>query len=694
VTEAAVAAMLDPRSVAVVGASSRAGSFGARMVAEVMRGSGRRRVSLINPRYGVVAGHECLPDLRALDHVPDLVLLGVPDAALIDQLACAAERGVKSAVIFGSAHGAGLRDRIQQIAADAGMALCGPGCMGFVNVTAGLRAVGYQERDELAAGPLAVVTHSGSIFSTLLRTRRGLGFTLAVSSGQELVTTTADYVEYLLARTETGVIALVLETVRDGHRLVPVLRRATDSGVAVVVLPTAGSPVSSGMVTAHSGALAGSRATWEALCEGTGALPVADLAELTDTLELLCSARRPRRRGGIATVHDSGAERTLIADLAHEMEVPFAALTESTRRRIAASLEPGLTVDNPLDVWGTGAQTRELFRDCLLAMSSDPGVALTALAVDLVPEYDGDTSYPDAVLDAANASGGSFVVLAGLPSAIDEDAAAQLRAADVPVLEGFRSGLVAIRNALAATSAVPLMPPVAVDRARQARWRDRLADQAPLGGAEALQLLADYGVPVVAARPAASEPAALAAAHAFGYPVVLKTDEPRIVHKTEVAGVQLGLADDAAVRVAYRDLAARLGPRVLVCPQAAPGIELALGMLTDPHLGPLVVVAAGGTLTELLADRAVALPPLDRGRAQQLLHRTRLPRLLAGWRGGPAASLDPVLDALMGVSALAVELGANLTALDVNPLIAAPGGAVAVDALVVKRQAEELRCTA
>src|SRR5579875_1389990 len=358
---AAVAAMLEATSIAVVGSSARPDSFGARMTAEVVRSAGDRRVWLVNPKYDEIDGRRCVPSLDEIDDAPDLVLLGVPDSALVDELTRASECNARSAVIFGSAHAPGLRDEVRVVAGSAGMALCGAGCMGFINVTVNLRAIGYLEREILPAGPVALVTHSGSIFSTLLRARRGFGFTLAVSSGQELVTTTADFVTHALDRGDSRVIALVLETVRDGPRLLAELRRAAESDVSVVVLPLAGSEVSAGMVAAHSGALAGTRATWEALAEATGAHLVADLAELADTLELLAFRRAPVRHGGLATVHDSGAERSLVTELAHDLGVPFAPLAEPTREQLVRAIDPGLAVANPLDVWGTGAATRELF---------------------------------------------------------------------------------------------------------------------------------------------------------------------------------------------------------------------------------------------------------------------------------------------------------------------------------------------
>ncbi|HRD14737.1 MAG TPA: CoA-binding protein, partial [Mycobacterium sp.] len=220
----AVTAMLQARSVALVGASPRPGSFGERMVIEARRSSAR--MHLVNPRYQDIDGIPCAPSLAAIDEEIDLVLLGVPDAALLDELKAAAAVGARSAVIFGSANGRPLREAVIEIAGEAGMAVCGAGCMGFVNNATGLRALGYLEPDPLPAGGVSLVTHSGSAFSTVLRAGRGFGFRLAVSSGQELVTNTADYVEYILTDPDTTLIALLLETPRAVGRLRSGLRRA------------------------------------------------------------------------------------------------------------------------------------------------------------------------------------------------------------------------------------------------------------------------------------------------------------------------------------------------------------------------------------------------------------------------------------------------------------------------------------
>jgi acetate---CoA ligase (ADP-forming) len=737
-----LAPMLEARSVALVGASPRPGTFGQRMTEEVAKSPSRPDIYLVNPRYRDIGGRRCYPSLADLPGPVDLVLLAVPDAALEQQLTLAAGRGDRSAVIFANAHSSEtsqpnpapppgrdpwlyrrtrqdepigtsmsealpgarpdrppgvptLRERLAGIATSAGMQLCGAGCMGFVNVARGLRAIGYTEPDPLPAGPVALVTHSGSVFSTMLRSRRGIGYTLAVSSGQELVTAAPSYLEYALGLPETRVLALVLEAIREPARLREVLARAAERDVPVVLLTAGRSASGRMMVAAHSGALAAGDGGWEALARAYGIHRVSDLAELADSVELFAIGRRARRGrpGGIATVHDSGLERAHVADLADEIGVPFAPIAETTKARLAEILDPGLIPANPLDVWGTGANTHALFASSLIALAEDPSVAAVALAVDLVRELDGDLAYPQAVLDAAAQTTKPLAVLANLAGAVDADFAAQLRQHGIPVLEGLRPGLTALRHLLAHASRPPASPAVPADAARADGSRSRRDRDAALlaagvsGGPPLLELLGEYGIATAAARQANDEQTALAAARLIGYPVVLKTAAPAITHKSDARGVVLDIRGPAELAAAYADLSARLGPEVLVCESVPTGTELALGIARDPDLGPLVVVGAGGVLVETLADRAVALPPVDEQTARQMIAELRIARLLAGVRGTPPADLAAVVRAITGLSELAIELGGELEALDVNPLICGPSGATAVDVLAVTRAA-------
>jgi acetate---CoA ligase (ADP-forming) len=680
--------MLEARSVALVGASPRPDSLGNRMIAEVARSTSRPRTYLVNPRHEKIQGTTCYPSLTALPEPVDLALLAVPDSALEEQVKVAADATVRSVVIFGSAfdnHRNELRDRIAAIASNAAMPVCGAGCMGFVNVARGLRAIGYMEPDPLRPGSVALVTHSGSVFSALLRARRAFGFTVAVSSGQELVTPAAAYARYALTLPETKALALVLEAIRDGPALTCVLADAADRDVPVVLLAAGASTGGKAMVEAHSGALAAGDGAWQALASGYGVRRVGDLAELADTLELFC-ARRAKPGTGLATVHDSGFQRAHVADVAASLGVGFAAISAATRQRLATVLDPGLEPANPLDVWGTGRDTQALFTEALSALADDPAVGALALAVDLVPEFDGDDSYPNAALAAAERTAKPVAVLASLPAAFDQVAAARLRDGGVPVLESTRGGLLALRHLLA-PRAVPPPPPPPADTARRDRWAPLLAPGAPpLGAADLFALLRDYGIPTVRALPARTLDEALEAAAAFGYPVAVKTDEPGIQHKSDVGGVCLAIASPAELARAYTALAARLGPRATVCEMAAPGQEVIIGMVRDQALGPLIATGAGGVLADFYPERSIAPPPVTRAAAGAMIGRLRVAEVLAGVRGNPPCDVAAVIEAIVSLSVLACELGDQLDAFDVNPLICTPSGTVAVDALAITRR--------
>jgi acetate---CoA ligase (ADP-forming) len=687
--ESRLAAMLGARSVAVVGASDRPGSFGHRLATEALRSPSAPKIHLVNPRTPEVLGHDCLPSLADVPEPVDLVLLGVPDRVLVNQLSLAAQRGDSGAVIFGTAHGLGA----QLVAAAGGMALCGAGCMGFANVAAGVRAMGYLERDPLPVGPIALVTHSGSAFSTLLRTHRRLEYSLAVSSGQELVTTTADYFMYALGLEQTKVVGLLLETLRDAPRLRSALRQAVERDIPVVALTVGGSPTGRAMVSAHSGALAGDDGAWEALFAAYGVHRVHDIDELADTLEAFAVGRRVRpsahRTPAIATVHDSGAERALVADIAHVEAVPFGVISAATREQLSDLLDEGLAGENPLDVWGAGADTCRVVTESLSILAADESVSVVALAVDLVAEYDDDTSYPDAVRAALHRTDKPLVVLSNSAAAVDQSRARSLRALGVPVLEGTRTGLRTLRHLLDHAQ-LPRAAETRVDESRRRRWRSRIASmpsstEGSLDPVSSFELLEDYGLRVAAPWPVSSAAEAVQVADRLGYPVVLKTGEPRIAHKTDAEGVRTGVSDARTVAAVYADLSARLGTRVLVQPQADPGVELAVGIVRDPLLGPLLLLAAGGTLIELMSSRRVALPPVDRATAERMLSRLDVSRVLEGVRGRPPGDREAVLDAVVAVSSIALELGDVVEAIDLNPLIVTASGAVVVDTLILPR---------
>lgn len=687
--------MLEARSVAVVGASVKEGSLGWQMVVELQRGGFDGSIFPVNPGYDEVLGLPCHPSVAAAPgEGVDLAILGVANHRIEQAARDAVEAGARSLVTFSSlyeepsADRPPLTERVAAIAREAGVPLCGGNGMGFLHETFRLRATGFPTPDVVRHGPVTFISHSGSAFAALAFNDRGIGFNLLVSSGQELGATMDDYMQYALGREETRVLGLLLETVRDPAGFRSQLERAASQDVPVIALKVGRTEGAKAMVTAHSGALAGEHGAYEALFDAYGVHEVLTLEEMADAMELFSSPRRVTGSSrGIASLHDSGGERALLADRADDLGVPFAAVTTETLARIDDLLDPGLEAANPLDAWGTGIDADRIFVESLVALHNDPDTAVVAFAVDLTRQGEPfDEGYLQVAKDVWERTTKPFCVLSNLASAVALEEAALLRDAGIPVLEGTSSGLVALRSLIEhreMRGRGAVEAPAAVGEEVRSRWRARLASGGEVGEREGLAMLAEYGIPVVDARAASTADEAVAAAESIGFPVVLKTAAPGVMHKSDRGGVRLGIADADALREAYDDIADRLGPQVTVEATAPDGVEVALGLVSDPTFGILVLVAAGGVLVELLHDRALAFPPLDEVAARRLIDRLQMRPLLEGVRGAAPADVGSLVQAVSRLSVLASDLGDLLNALDVNPVIVSPQGCVAVDALVV-----------
>ena len=280
-------------------------------------------------------------------------------------------------------------------------------------------------------------------------------------------------------------------------------------------------------------------------------------------------------------------------------------------------------------------------------------------------------------------------MLSNFSSGIDRGDAKLLDGDGIPVLEGTLTGLAAFKHLFAYRdfrARVPIKGGSLVTDEVRERWRARLASGVPFDELEGLALLSDYGVPVLASVRADTLEDAIAAADTIGFPVAVKTAAPGVQHKSDVGGVRLGIDDSPSLEDAYAELERRLGPKVTVAPMAPPGVEIALGIVRDPQFGPLVLVGAGGVLVEVLKDRRLAMPPLDEQRARAMVDRLEVRPLLDGVRDQRLVDVDALTHALVALSWLAHDLGDDLEALDANPVICAPEGCVAVDALVMPGQ--------
>jgi acetate---CoA ligase (ADP-forming) len=688
--------MLEARSVAVVGASVKEGSLGQQMLLELARGGYDGAIYPVNPGYDEVLGHRCYPSIAEVPGPVDLAIVGVANQRIEQAVRDAGEAGAASVVTFSSLYEeepperamAPLAERVAAIARDHGMALCGGNGMGFINADANLRATGFLTPDVLRPGPVTFLSHSGSGWAAFLFNDRQIRFNLIVSSGQEIVTTMDEYLSYALDQESTKIVALLLETVRHPEGFVASLAKAVERDVPVFALKVGRTEGAKQMVVAHSGALAGEHGAYEAVFEAYGVHECRDMEEMVDAIELFSSPRRVTSGTGVASLHDSGGERALFVDLAADLRVPFAAISDETRGKLDSVLDPGLVAENPVDAWGTGIDADRIYRESFQALHDDPDTAAVAFVVDLTRQGEPyDVGYLQVARDVFEGTTKPFCVISNLPATIAKDEVGVLRDVGIPVLEGTVTGLRALKHLLddAEVHRRPLRFGAAMEgpRVPAEEWRRRLAEVEEISESVGLELLAAYGIPTIEAVPAETIDDAERAAGRIGFPVALKTAVPTIAHKSDARGVRLDIQNAGELADTYRDFAERLGPEVTVAAMAPPGVEVALGVVRDPTFGPLVLVAAGGVLVELLHDRKLALPPIDEDAARRLIDGLAIRPLLDGVRGALPSDVDALAHAVSRLSVLAVELGDVIAELDINPVIVSPQGCVAVDVLVV-----------
>ena len=682
--------LLAPQSIAYVGASGRAGTPGNAVVKMAAYGGYEGRVFPINPRYEEVEGLPCFPSLDALPEIPDLAVLALADQRLEQALTDAIRAGVKSAVIFGGANliedtDYKLSARLRDIAKEANFPICGGNGMGFYNLDHNVLLSFAQPPYLTRAGGATLISHSGSSWSALTLNDGRLGFNLAVSSGQELTVGIAEYLDYAVEQASTSVVGLILETIRDPAGFRAALEKANKKQVPVVALKVGRSERSARLAISHSGAIAGDDGAYEAVFDCYGVSRVRTLEELGATLALL-SGPKSVGEGALATIHDSGFERELLVDLAHDGGIPFAEISNHTTAKLSELLDPGLEAVNPVDAWGTGHDYERIFIESFDALISDP-----ATAVGFVSHNPRDNSrisetWVDVLLTANQRHDKPVAMVSGFPWTRRPEIIERLTAADIPMIDGMDNAMVAARSLfeqrdVRAREPMALTGEIAQSTIRH--WRERLCEKTPWDEAESLSLLADFGIPVVPVVKAGSLEQVLEAASTLPMPVVLKTANPDIHHKTEVDGVRLNLCNTEQVERAYRDIAERLGPYVSLAQMVGGGVEMSLGMVNDEQFGSLVMIGAGGILIEVQRDRRLGLPPFDHRFARGLIDKLQSRTLLDGHRGRPACNVAAFADAASRLSILATNLGDLIAELDVNPIIVDASTSIAVDALVV-----------
>ncbi|MEQ8895935.1 MAG: acetate--CoA ligase family protein [Roseovarius sp.] len=685
--------LLRPKSVAFIGASNRQDTPGNVMVASAAVDGYAGNLYPVNPKATDVAGLTCYPDMASLPERVDHAVIGLADSRVEQALQDAIESGIRAATIF---TGCDLSDqgdhallhRLADIARDADLQICGPNSMGLLNPTIGLRLNGFASPIPLRPGNIALILQSGSAFSALAYNHPRLRYSFCVSTGREIATRSEDYMLWALDQPETKVIGLFQETARDPAKFIHALDRARACGIPVIVLKVGKTELSARFAASHSGAIAGNAAAYEAAFRSYGVIETDTLDEFGACLQLFSkvdTANLPD--GALSGVHDSGGEREMVVDLAARERVQYAAISEATRQVLRDNLDSGLKPENPLDAWGSGHEFESKTENCMTALMDDPATGALGLFQDIRDGSYVAAGFLSALRNAARHSGKPAIVVTNYSAVRHENVALATIEAGLPVIEGSQEGLKAIRELfafrdrrkLARGSIAPTAPGIIE------KWRNRLSLPRLMTEAEALELLSDYKIETPKAISVNTLPEVRDAAKKIGFPLALKTASPGIHHKSDVAGVCLGLENVESTEAAYRDLSERLGPDVVLEQMMPPGIELAFGLVQDEAFGPFVMLAAGGIWIEALDDRVVALPPFSPEQARSMIDELRIRPLLNGGRGVLPADIDAIAQSLACFSQLAADLGDLIEEMDVNPLFATAGGLCAVDALLTLR---------
>jgi acetate---CoA ligase (ADP-forming) len=692
-----VATLLAPRSVAVVGASPREDAIGFRVIRNLRRLGYPGRIVPINPRYQEVSGLPCYPSLSALPEPVEAAFIAVPNTqgpALVEE---AGKAGIRAVVVNASGYadggpdGQALQQRLQAAATAHGIAVAGPNNMGYVNVHGRTAMWTASRLPEFTPGPVAIISQSGSIAIALSQDERQLGIAYVISAGNEAVVTAADYIAAVVKDDAVRIVLVFLETIRDPARFVDAARRARERGKPVIVLKVGQSEGGRAAVAAHTGALAGDDAVYDAFFERHGIVRVRDLDEMIEAATLFASYPSPPASRDVVVVTLSGGEAALSADLGAEIGLRFPELSPATLERLKPAFPPFGAPRNPVDAWGLGWD-RDRFRQILHALADDPELTTIAFGVDATASGGGDTPM---MMEAAR----MCVELAprtdtrllffnnATGNGPNPEIRALLRTAGIPYLAGMRTALAVLERwgiygEWRQRPPAPAMNPAAVDR-----WRASVRELGVLDDVARFRLLREAGVPMIETVAVGDVESAVAAAERVGYPVALKASGAEVAHKTERGLVRLGLDDAAAVRRAWAQLVTRAGGEattLIVQPMAGAGLELIVGIRNDPAFGSLTIVGLGGVYVELLRETAIRVGPLSVESAAAMLRETRAGTLLDGFRGAGPFDLDAAARAIAALSAFGAATHGILAAVEVNPLIVLPRGrgAVGVDALL------------
>ena len=687
---ASMAAVLRPRVIAVVGAGRRPGSAGHEVVRSLLAGDVTGTVYPVNPKARSVCGVAAFPDLFSVPERVDLAIVAVPAAQVSKVLEEAAHSGVRAVTVITAGFaetgqvGAAAETELLSMAREYGMRIVGPNCLGLVNTDPEVRMNATFAGLDPLPGRLALISQSGAVGIALAEqaSAAGVGLSSFISVGNKLDVSSNDLLCFFERDERTSVIALYLESLGNPRKFARIARRISEHK-PIVALKAGRSAAGARAARSHTAAAATPEVSVEAILRSAGVIKVDRLEELLDVSMLVLAAPLPAGRR-VALLGNSGGPLILAADACEANGLLVTELDEATTTALQGCLAAAAATSNPVDLTADG--TRETLERALEIVLADAAIDAVIVVVTEVICMSGN----DARL-AVEAVASRFdkplvaCVLGRTPSGHEREFR---RVAEIPTPERAAAALAHLcryaqwRNRPTISLDEPAaMEPPSVVREIVSDW---LAEN-PVGGwlelDEAARLLSSCGLPILATHAVFSADEAAAVGESVGFPVALKARSGDLVHKSDVGGVVTSLTSASAVRAAYEDMSARLGQQMggaVIQPMANSGVEAIVGLTVDPVFGSIVMVGLGGVMTDVLGDRAFAVPPLDPQAGQAMVSSLRAAPLLDGFRGAPPVDRRALAALVEQVARVAEEVP-ELVELDLNPVIVTPDGALVVD---------------
>ncbi len=689
-------AILNPRSVAVIGASGDPAKFGGRVMHFLVKHGYRGRIVPVHPTAAEVLSIPAIPKLATGDPV-DVCILALPAALLPAALEDCGRAGARGAVVITAdfaetgAAGAARQDALVQIARSHDMRLIGPNCLGYINphLQLALTSSVALAVEPMPRGAIGLASQSGSLMASLISHAQdlGAGFSVAATVGNQADVELCDLVEYFIEDDNTRAICLYIEGLNDGARFLALAQRARAAGKPILAVKAGRSAAGQQVTQSHTASLAGSYAVWEAACRDHGVCLLDDPEALIYCADFLIRFGAPTA-SSVAVMSPSGGTVAVTGDRVVAAGLTLAEPGAATVAELRKLLPPGRTI-NPLDVGGlprTSGLDSALTAYELLA--KDPAVGAILIAVATTPQLEDKVRQ----WGSAALAGSKPTALLLTPGTLVDGARNALKKIACPYTNRLDDTLRVLRAAVEYGEALRNPPPPASPSSFIAALCAHAAalPDGRLTEPETKTLLRTCGIHTTDDVLAATPDAAIEQAQRIGYPVVLKGVCRDLVHKSDAGAVKLNIADASALQIAWQDIARGLSAHLpgatlagcVVQPMIRGGTELIVGCRWDPQFGAVVIMGCGGVLVEILNDVQMAIAPISAAHAKRLIERLRIAPVLAGARGRPPADINALADAISKLSTMAAALGPRLTELDINPLLVheSGNGVIALDA--------------